>query len=181
MSWVKSIGFSEAEGKLKKLYLRFTGSSGKVDNVLQVHSLRPHTLEGHMVLYKNTLHHSSNQLGKDLLEAIGVYVSLLNQCEYCVTHHYASYQKLVDDQQKATQMLSALKDGKPEEIFSQEQASLFQYAKKLTCSPVQVTEMDLDKMRSSGYDDGEILEVNQVVGYFNYANRTVLGLGVELE
>ena len=26
--------------------------------------------------------------------------------------------------------------------------------------------------------DGEILEINQVVSYFNYANRTVLGLGV---
>ena len=30
-------------------------------------------------------------------------------------------------------------------------------------------------------DDGEILEVNQVVAYFCYANRTVLGLGVTTE
>jgi uncharacterized protein YciW len=33
-------------------------------------------------------------------------------------------------------------------------------------------------MRSAGLDDGEILEVNQVVAYFAYANRTVSGLGV---
>ena len=33
-------------------------------------------------------------------------------------------------------------------------------------------------MRREGLDDGQILEVNQVVAYFAYANRTVLGLGV---
>ena len=34
-------------------------------------------------------------------------------------------------------------------------------------------------MREAGFDDGQILEVNQVVAYFAYANRTVLGLGVD--
>ena len=33
-------------------------------------------------------------------------------------------------------------------------------------------------MRAAGMDDGQILEINQVVAYFAYANRTVLGLGV---
>jgi uncharacterized protein YciW len=33
-------------------------------------------------------------------------------------------------------------------------------------------------MRAAGLDDGRILEVNQVVAYFAYANRTVQGLGV---
>jgi uncharacterized protein YciW len=36
-------------------------------------------------------------------------------------------------------------------------------------------------MRRQGLSDGEILEVNQVVAYFAYANRTVLGLGVTTE
>ena len=33
----------------------------------------------------------------------------------------------------------------------------------------------------AGYDDGEILEINQVAAYFAYANRTVLGLGCSTE
>jgi hypothetical protein len=32
--------------------------------------------------------------------------------------------------------------------------------------------------KMTGLDDGEIHEVNQVVSYFAYVNRTVLGLGV---
>ena len=34
-------------------------------------------------------------------------------------------------------------------------------------------------MRAAGFDDGEILEINQVTAYFAYANRMVLGLGVD--
>ena len=33
-------------------------------------------------------------------------------------------------------------------------------------------------LRENGLNDGEILEINQVVSYFAYVNRTVLGLGV---
>ena len=36
-------------------------------------------------------------------------------------------------------------------------------------------------MRGAGYDDGEILEINQLVAYFAYANRTVVGLGCSTE
>ena len=32
-------------------------------------------------------------------------------------------------------------------------------------------------VRAAGYDDDEILEINQITDYFAYANRTVLGLG----
>jgi uncharacterized protein YciW len=32
-----------------------------------------------------------------------------------------------------------------------------------------------------GWSDGEILEINQVAAYFNYANRTVLGLRVQID
>jgi uncharacterized protein YciW len=42
-------------------------------------------------------------------------------------------------------------------------------------------ETSIQGMRAAGLDDGEILEVNQVVSYFAYVNRTVLGLGVTTE
>ena len=40
---------------------------------------------------------------------------------------------------------------------------------------------DLEAMRRTGLDDGELLEVNQVCCYFNCVNRLVDGLGVTLE
>ena len=35
-------------------------------------------------------------------------------------------------------------------------------------------------MRAGGFDDGQILEINQVCCYFAYANRLLNGLGVSL-
>ena len=33
-------------------------------------------------------------------------------------------------------------------------------------------------LKEAGAGDGEILELNQIVGYFNYVNRLLNGLGV---
>lgn len=181
MSWITTISFSEATGKLKSIYQRVCNKDNNVDNILMAHSLRPHTLEGHMALYKNVLHHSANKIPKHWLEALGVYVSLLNSCDYCVEHHFAGYKKLLNDDQQALSIRQAMQTDELTSVFDAKPRSLFEYAKKLTLSASSVTEEDIRKMRQAGYTDGEILEVNQVVAYFNYANRTVLGLGVNTD
>ena len=66
-------------------------------------------------------------------------------------------------------------------MFDGAELAMLRYAKKLTRTPGKMVESDLDDMRRHGVDDGEILEVNQIVGYFNYANRLLNGLGVTLE
>ena len=95
MAWIKTIDLSSAGNKLRTLYDRVAGPNSQIDNILQVHSLRPHTLAGHMTLYKNVLHHAENELPKWYLESIGVYVSMLNKCDYCVEHHKAGLDRLV--------------------------------------------------------------------------------------
>jgi uncharacterized protein YciW len=54
------------------------------------------------------------------------------------------------------------------------------YAEQLTRSPAEISQNVISDLRSAGYSDGEILEINQVCAYFSYANRTVLGLGCSL-
>jgi uncharacterized peroxidase-related enzyme len=142
-----------------------------------VHSLRPHTLEGHMVLYKNVLHHTSNSLPKWLLETIGVYVSLLNKCAYCIEHHFNGLKRLLKDDARSEKMRTALEENDFGAFDAREQAIL-KYAHALTTQPSSVVESLVQDLRAAGLSDGEILEVNQVTAYFAYANRTVLGLGV---
>ena len=178
MSWIKVISFNEAEGKLKKLYQKVTGPNNNVDNIMLVHGLRPHTMVGHMALYKNVLHNSNNTLPKWYLETIGVYVSLLNNCEYCVEHHFAGLQRLLADTTKANQIRKSLETRKPEMALEEKFSQGLKYAEKLTLTPSEIVKADVEKLQQSGITDGEILEINQVVSYFNYANRTVLGLGV---
>jgi uncharacterized peroxidase-related enzyme len=181
MAWIKTIDFDNAEGKLKQIYKRVAGPSGKIDHILMSHSLRPHTLEGHMKLYKNVLHHSANEHPKALLEALGVYVSMLNDCSYCVEHHYQGYKRLLNDSNRAQAVRNAMENDNLSSVFDENECHLFNYAKTLTKTPTLISKATIEQLRTAGWDDGKILEANQVIAYFNYANRTVLGLGVDLE
>ncbi len=181
MSWIKTIEYEAAEGALKKLYDRVKGPDDNIDNILKAHSLRPHSLKGHMGLYKNVLHHRNNTLSKWFLETLGVYVSVLNDCPYCIEHHYAGLKRLLADDEKARAIRNALETNALDAFFHGSQLALLQYAEKLTRRPGKMQEIDVVKLRNLGLDDGEILEANQVISYFSYANRTVLGLGVTTE
>ena len=178
MSWIKIIPFNEATGKLKSIYKKIKGPNDQIDNVLGIHSLRPHTLIGHMSLYKNTLHHSNNTFPNWFLELLGTYTSKLNKCDYCFEHHFAGMKRFLKDDEKSVLIKNHLLNDSLDEILNKKEAALVGYAKKLTLDVHALTENDIIELKQLGIEDGEILEVNQVVSYFNYANRTVLGLGV---
>jgi len=181
MTWISTIAYDDAEGALKKLYDRIKGPDNNVDNIMMAHSLRPHSMEGHMALYKYVLHHPRNTVPKSYLETIGVWVSLLNECRYCVEHHFGGLVRLLNDNVRATAIRQAMEQRDlPSEFDGRELAGL-EYAEKLTTNAAGVSKDDIENMREAGFDDGQILEINQVTAYFAYANRLVLGLGINTE
>ena len=180
--WIETVAYEDANGKLKALYDRVKGPDNNVDNIMMMHSLRPHTMEGHMALYKYVLHHRDNTIDKWFLETIGVWVSTLNKCEYCVKHHFAGLKRLLADDKKAAQLKAAIdSDNIAAAPLDKRQKTAMEYTRRLTHNLTSVLEDIIKKMRAAGYSDGEILEINQVAAYFNYANRTVLGLGCSTE
>lgn len=181
MSWISTVSYEQASGALKRLYDRIKGPDDNVDNIMLAHSLRPHSMEGHMALYKYVLHHPRNVLPKSYLETIGVYVSWLNQCDYCVEHHFAGLSRLLADDDRANKIRRALTAGDPSEVFTGRELAGLRYAERLTTDAASTSLHDIETLRSAGFDDGEILEINQVTAYFAYANRTVLGLGVSTD
>lgn len=178
MTWIDTVSYENSEGELRKLYDRIKGPDDNVDNIMLAHSLRPHSMQGHMTLYKYVLHHPRNTLPKAYLEAIGVYVSSLNNCDYCVDHHFAGMERLLDDSVRAKSIRHALQARQPQDAFEGAELAGLNYASKLTLNADHVNGDDIEAMRQAGLDDGQILEINQVTAYFNYANRMVLGLGI---
>ena len=55
------------------------------------------------------------------------------------------------------------------------------YSEKLTLTPSEITEADIQAMRDAALTDEEILGVLWVAGFFNLATRIANGLGVELD
>ena len=58
---------------------------------------------------------------------------------------------------------------------------MLDYAVKLSLKPHAVSGADVESLRSAGFDDTGILDICQVVSYYNYVNRLADGLGVEME
>ena len=182
MPWIETVAYEDADTKLKALYDRVKGPDNNVDNIMMMHSLRPHSMEGHMAIYKYVLHHRNNTIDKWFLETLGVWVSALNECYYCVEHHFSGLKRLLNDDGKSAQIRAAIDNNNIESApLDNRQKTAMEYARQLTRDPGGMREDIIQKLRAAGYSDGEILEINQVSAYFSYANRTVLGLGCSTE
>ncbi len=59
--------------------------------------------------------------------------------------------------------------------------TMLDYVEKLTLRPWDMVEEDVIALRTAGFSDAAILDINQVTGYYAYVNRLADGLGVELE
>ncbi len=177
-AWIKMIADDEADETLKPFFARVRTPHGTVDNVMRVHSLRPHTMDGHLVLYRSVLHNPDNTLPFWFLEVVASYVSVLNNCDYSLSHHFTNACRLIADNARADAVRAALYAHRPEDAFDGKELALLVYAQKLTTDVGAMVEADIVAVRAAGADDGEILEVNQVCAYFNYSNRLLNGLGV---
>ncbi len=82
MAWIHTIDEDDAEGELKKLYECVVDpGSGRVDNVMKVHSLHPVGLNAHFAVYGAAMKGTATLLKADR-EMIAVVVSKINHCHY---------------------------------------------------------------------------------------------------
>ncbi len=180
-AWIKMIADDEADETLRPFFDRVRTPHGTVDNVMRAHSLRPHTMDGHVALYRSVLHNPDNTLPFWFLEVVASYVSILNNCDYSLSHHFTNARRLIGDDARADAVRAALDAHRPEDAFDGKELALLVYAGKLTTEVGAMAEADIGAVRAASADDGEILEVNQVCAYFNYSNRLLNGLGVTTE
>ena len=180
-AWIHMVADEEADETLREALSLARTPHGTVDNVMRVHSLRPSTLRGHVVLYRAVLHDEANTLPPWLQETISSYVSILNDCAYSLANHWANARHLIGDERRADAIEAALKARRPAQAFAGLELALLAYAEKLTLAPGEMAEADVEALRAAGADDGQILEANQIVCYFNYVNRSLNGLGVSTE
>lgn len=177
MAWIKVIGKEEAIGELKEIYEDLEKKRGKLAHIHTILSQNPAGLVAHMDLYM-TLMFGSSPLKRYQREMIGVVVSATNECAYCVQHHAEALDHYWKDEEKVELFA---KDHTMIELSAADR-SICEYAAQLTEKPVLVNEdLYIEPMRAAGLDDRAIVDAAQIIAYFNFVNRLVLGLGVEIE
>lgn len=110
-------------------------------------------------------------------ELIAAYVSGLNRCRFCHGVHTATAERMGVEPGLLPRMV---RDGGLEGVSDTLQPVLL-LARKLTLSPSSVTKADADAVLAAGWDDAALYYAVAVTALFNFMNRLVEGLGIELD
>lgn len=94
-----------------------------------------------------------------------------------MTHHGEGLLRLTKDQALVDQLKQDYRDAG----LGTADHAMLDYAMKLTATPGDMTESDIDLLREQEFGDREVLHINMITGYFAFVNRLADGLGVPLE
>lgn len=177
MAIIKTIEYNQATGRLKDIYDDLISKRGKLAEVHKIQSLRPESIVKHIDLYLEIMF-SKSELSRAEREMMAVVTSVANNCHYCQIHHSEALNNYWKDEERILRLQNNFYDAQ----LSEKELLLCQFAKDLTLKPVGFKEPEeINKLKSIGLTDEAILDATLVVAYFNFVNRIVLGLRVNIE
>ena len=94
-----------------------------------------------------------------------------------MTHHRRGLRRLLRDDDLAER----IEDDFETAGLTDRRLAMLRYAVKLTLTPGEVEESDVQSLRDKGFTDTDILHIVEVTAYYAYANRIADGLGIPLE
>ncbi len=174
MSWVAIVEWAEAEGQLKEAYDWQAASLGEPAEFTMLGSMYPAIVEERLRLYR-AVENCPSSLAPIERQSAAWVTSLLNGTAHCASGLKLKLASLGMDDQAMTSVedhpeSASLDDERLEAICA--------HAAKLTTRPTEMTEADVVVLRGHGLDDLDIVDLNNMVAYYNYINRVVMGLGL---
>ncbi|RYJ15339.1 alkylhydroperoxidase, partial [Halogeometricum borinquense] len=109
-------------------------------------------------------------LDREEVEMIVVAVSGVNHCYYCNVAHGALVRIYAKDPTLADQLVANYRQAD----ISEKRMAMLDVAVKLTESPREVTEDDLDRLAEVGYSKEAMWDIASVTAFFNLSNRMAM-------
>jgi uncharacterized peroxidase-related enzyme len=172
LTWLRVPAEEELPPEVLELWQPSLEKLGFVPNVLRLFALRPSHLLAWNAHYEEAMKGESG-VSKAERETIAVVVSVTNDCPYCIAAHSAALRKLTKDAALADQVAA---DHSRADIPERMRLAL-DYAVKLTRTPQQMTESDVQTLRDAGWSDEDVMDIAEVAAIFNFSNRLASGLG----
>ena len=131
-----------------------------------------------MTLYKHVLHNPANETPRWLLEALGVYVSIMNGCDYCYAHNTTLGQAAGITHEQIIAMSSD--DYLDSELFSEREKAAILWAEHVTRNTARERGDVYERVKAL-FNDAEIVELTLICAMFNMINRINDSLEIEIE
>lgn len=166
MSRIKVLNPDEATGKTKELFDTVKSKMGIVPNMMKILGNSPAALNSYLG-FNAGLSYAS--IGNKLGELVALTVANENGCNYCNSAHtYVGGKMGINDQDIADARRGVSSDSKINAALA--------FAKEILHTKGAVSNEALEKVRSAGYNDGEIIEILAQVSlsvFTNYFNILV--------
>ena len=173
ISWFPVPAEDELPDNLKGLFRKVRERIGFVPNVFRVMSFRPERLSAWFAHYKQ-LHEPTENLNAAEREMIAVAVSMANGCLYCLVAHGAALREALGDPIQADRITL---DYKRANVGPKMEAVL-DYATKLTLSPLECLQEDIEHLKSFGLTQEEVWDVIEIAAMYNFTNRMASATGM---
>ena len=109
-------------------------------------------------------------------EAIATAVSVASHCRYGALTHGGFLRRHSEDSELASQVLNDYTTAD----FSEKDRQMLHFAVRMTLEPAGLTQSEVDRLKSAGFEDKDIVSVVLVTCLFNFMNRVASSLGVEV-
>jgi uncharacterized peroxidase-related enzyme len=174
--WIASVAPEDATGELDDAFRIQRDKLGYVTALTQIGSLYPAIVAERLRLYE-VAESAPSAIPDWGRRAVALLTSVLNGCQFCTVGHT---QRLIE---AGREPLAEQIKLSPDAVTSGDAGvdALLAYARKLTRTPGEVTESDIDALRAVGWSDLDILDVNNLSAYYSYINRVATGLGLTRE
>ena len=174
MAWIDTVSWADAEGELRDAYDWQAAVLGEPAEFTMLGSLYPPIVEQRLRLYR-TVESCPSQLTPVERQTAAFVTSRLNGTDHCASGLRLKLASLG----LAAEVLDAV-DADPSDVQTGDGRfdAICAHAAKLAQSPAAVTEDDLRPLREHGLSDLDILDLNNMVAYYSYINRVVMGLGL---
>ena len=154
------------EPDIKGAFNHLLREDGFVPNVLKAYSFDAEKFRPFLKMYNNVMLMES-PLSTLEREMIGVVVSAINRCVYCLTTHGAAVRVLSGDPILGELLVQNYRAAK----LSPRHRAMLDFAAKVTEESYKITEADREALRKAGFDDRAIWDITAVIGFFNMSNR----------
>jgi uncharacterized peroxidase-related enzyme len=107
-------------------------------------------------------------------EMISVVVSSENHCLYCLVSHGADLRAALEDPILGDRItLDYRRAG-----LDKKTEAMLDYAVKITNTPVECSEADIEHLRSMGFSDQAIFDIAEITAMYNFTNRLASATGM---
>jgi uncharacterized peroxidase-related enzyme len=173
ISWFPIPAEDQLPENLRKLFSKAREKVGFVPNVFRVFSFRPERLSAWFAHYKQ-LHEPTDNLNAAEREMIAVAVSMANGCLYCLVAHGAALREALGDPIQADRITLDYKRAN----LDVRMEAILDFAVKLTKTPTDCLQEDLERLRSLGLTQEEVWDVIEIAAMYNFTNRMASATGM---